>query len=254
MPKISVILPTWIVNYELYDLTNQTLISLHNSDGWSECELIIIDNSSPIGGDQLLMNCDVYIRNKENLGYPKAVNQGLKLAKGDLIVIANNDIRVSPNWIEITKETFKRLDNVGSLHFKMVGYDEPFNLGEAVWDKGKERWCTGSFFVWNKKAIRDIENFKTREVIDEKYGLGGYDDWDWHHRMNHLKNWKSVYTNAAAYQHKDSTTQNLRNKDERTKSDERNREYFKSKFGKYPEEIWQEKYPNQMKKEWRPFP
>lgn len=245
---ISIIMPCWIINDELYDLTSRALFTISNSEGYEDCELIIVDNASSIGGDQLSQNCNVYIRNKENLGYPKAVNQGLKLAKGNLIAVVNNDIRVSPNWIKVTQEVFNKLDNIGSLHFKMVGYDEPFNLGTAAWDVGKERWCTGSFFIWNKKAIDEIGG------IDENYGLGGYDDWDWHHRMNHIKGWKSAYTNATAYQHRDSTSQNLRDPKERSESDKKNGEYFKSKFGKYPEEIWQEKYPNQMNKLWRPFP
>src|SRR3990167_3992312 len=148
--KMSVVLPVWIVNDELYDLTDKTLMSLQNSDGWDECELVIVDNASPIGSDQLLMHCDTYIRNKANGGYSKAVNQGLKLATGDLIAIANNDIRVSPNWIMATREIFENIKKIGSLHFKMVGYSEPFNLSNAVWDTGKERWCTGSFFIFNK--------------------------------------------------------------------------------------------------------
>src|SRR3990167_5830419 len=158
LKKISVVLPAWIVNDELYQLTGNTIQSLQNSQGWENCELVIVDNASPIGGDQLLNISDTYIRNKENLGYPKAVNQGLKLATGDLIAIANNDIRVSPNWIDVTIRTFNELKKVGSLHFKMVGYNEPFNLGDAVWDTGKERWCTGSFFVFNKMAILKLED------------------------------------------------------------------------------------------------
>lgn len=245
---ISIIMPVWVVNDELYGLTRDALMSLSNSEDFGSCELIIVDNASPIGADQFLGNCHTYIRNRVNLGYPRTVNQGLKLAKGDLIAVANNDIRVSPNWIKVTQEVFSKLKKVGSLHFKMVGYNEPFNLGNAVWEKGKERWCTGSFFVWNKKAIDEIGG------IDENYGVGGYDDWDWHQRMNHVMDWKAAYTNGVAYQHKDSSTLNLRDPKERSETDNKNREYFKKKFGKYPEEIWQEKYPNQMAKPWRPFP
>lgn len=244
---ITIILPCWIVNDELYDLTVATFQSLAESSGIDKTRIITIDNGSSIGGDMLQKYSDICIRNRENIGYPAAVNQGIKLAKTPLLAILNNDIKVSPNWIKTTEEVFSKLDNIGSLHFKMVGYYEPFNLGEDVWDKGKERWCTGSFFIWNKKAIDEIGG------IDENYGLGGYDDWGWHQEMNHIRNWKSAYTNVAAYQHKDSATQNLRDPSERSESDKKNKEYFKSKYGKYPEEIWQEKYPEQMNKPWKPF-
>lgn len=247
--KISVVLPVWIVNDELYSLTDRALYSIVGSYGFkNKCELIIVDNASPLGGDQLMANCDLYIRNKINLGYPAAVNQGLKLAGGELVCIANNDIRVSPNWIGVAEETFKRLNGVGSLHFKMVGYDEPFNCGDAVWDKGRERWCTGSFFVWNREAIEQAGR------MDENYGLGGYDDYDWQYRMRHLAGWKTVYTNAAAYQHKDSTSQNLRIPTERKGSDLKNYEYFKKKYGEYPDRMWEAFFPKQFRNSWRPFP
>lgn len=251
MLKISVIIPAWITSDELYELTNQTVMSLSRSKGWQRCELIIVDNGSPLGGDQLMKVSDIYIRNKENVGYPKAVNQGIALATGDYICIANNDIRVSPNWIEVTRKIYANVKMIGSIHFKMVNYNSPFNLGNAVWDKGKERWCTGSFFLFNKMALLRLQD-EYGYIMDEKYGLGGYDDWDWHHRLNHQCEWKSVYTNAAAFQHKHSSTLGL--DEQRINRDNKNREYFKRKFGKYPEEIWTKKYPGQMNKSYLPFP
>ena len=227
---ISVIIPVYCIDDELYELTGNTLQSLVNSYDWKDCELIIVDNASTIGSDQLLMNCDTYIRNKQNLGYPKAVNQGLKLAHGDLIAVVNNDIRVSPNWIKVTQEVFKRLPKVGSLHFKMVDYNAPFNLGEEVWDRGKELWCHGSFFVFRREAVEAIEE------LDEGFGLGGYDDYDWQLRMRKA-GWITAYTNAAAFQHKDSSTQLKLNQTERSERDKRNYEYFKRKHGEYPDVI-----------------
>lgn len=249
---ISVIIPAWIVNDELYELTGKTIDSLRASKGWENCELIIIDNASTIGGDQLMSVANTYVRNKVNVGYPKAVNQGIALANGDYIAVVNNDIKISPNWIEVTNQTFTDYKKVGNLHFKMVGYNEPFNEGNRTWETGKERWCTGSFFVFNKMALLKMQD-EYGYVMDEEYGLGGYDDWDWHQRLNHELGWSCVYTNKAVYQHKDSTSQNLRNKGERSVSDARNRERFKSKFGDYPENIWQSRYPEQMNKPWKPF-
>jgi GT2 family glycosyltransferase len=181
--KVSVIIPAWIINDELYQLTSNTVASLSQSVGGFE--LIIVDNASSIGADQLLTVSDIYIRNKENLGYPKAVNQGCKLANGDFLCIANNDIRVSPNWIKVTREVFKKLPKAGSLHFKMVDYNTPFNISKNVWEDGKERWCHGSFFVWRRKAIEEMD------YMDEGYGLGGYDDYDWQYRLR-PKGWKTV--------------------------------------------------------------
>lgn len=236
---ISVIMPVWVTGERLYTLTKSALASLGHVD-----ELIIVDNNSEMGGDQFSMTADIYVRNKRNLGYPKAVNQGVALAHGDLLVIANNDIKVSSNWQEITQKLFKDYKDMGSLHFRMLDYDGLTVGGTEFWLEGKERWCTGSFFVWRKKAWK-------KPPMDENYGLGGYDDWDWHHRMNHIDKWKSGYTNAAVYHHLNSAT--LSKVDEKFKVD-KNREYFKSKFGEYPEDIWEKKYPEQMRTPYLPFP
>lgn len=236
--KISTIMPLWVINEELYELTRNTLPTVLSD------ELILVDNASTIGADQFLMNSDIYIRNKINLGYPKAVNQGVALAHGDLIAIANNDIRVSPNWKEIAEEVFEKLPKAGSLHFKMVEYNAPFNLGTEVWDHGKELWCHGSFFVIRREAWVGI---------DENFGLGGYDDYDWQLRMRE-KGWKTVYTNGAAFQHKDSSSQLLRDPQERTETDRKNYEYFKKKHGEYPDKMWQRLYPKQFERGWLPFP
>lgn len=239
---ISVILPVWINDEKIYNLTRNTLNSLSG-----DVELITIDNASSMGSDQLLKVSHIYLKNKENLGYVKAVNQGLELASGDLVAVANNDIRVSPNWWQVTQEIFDKLPKAGSLHFKMHHYDEPMDLYDSVWDSGKEKWCHCSFFVWRKKAIDEIGR------MDENFGLGGYDDYDWQFRMR-AKGWKTVYTNGAGFQHKDSSTQNLLDQEKRKKSDNKNYEYFKKKHGEYPDLLWNKSFPDLVDKPWRPFP
>ena len=245
--KLSIVMLAWIRNNELYSLTDQTLQSFRDAEGSGNTELIIVDNASPIGGDQLFNACDIFIRNKENVGYPKGVNQGVKVSSGDLIAVANNDIKVSPNWIKVTQEVFERLPKAGTLHFKMVGYDEPFSLDNKVWDKGRERWCHGSFFVIRRKVIEEIGYY------DENYGLGGYDDWDLQKRIRDA-GYTTVYTNGAAFQHKDSSTLNTLENKARATSDNKNREYFKSKFNEYPEVLFEQQYESQLKRPWKPFP
>ncbi len=215
------------------------------SDASGEKEFIVVDNGSVVGSGQWKGLPEVYIRNKTNQGYPKAVNQGVALATGEFIAIANNDIKVSPNWLEVALETFKD-PKVGSVHYRMDGYSEERPLGNETWVGGKEKWCSSSFFVIRREAFLGY---------DESYGLGGYDDWDFWHRVRDIEGWKQAYTNKARYQHRDSSTQiALDDGISRAKRDSENREYFKQKYGEYADVLFAQKFPEQVSQSWRPFP
>ena len=159
---MNVIMPVFITTDETLELTKQAIQSL------GEVSLTIVDNASILGGGYLRSIADIYIRNNENLGYAKAVNQGLKLANDEYIAIANNDIRISHNWQEVAQEVFGDNEKAYSCHFRMTDYDVPFQHGKAIVYEGKERWCTSSFFVIHTKHP---------ELYDEQY-FNSYDDWD----------------------------------------------------------------------------
>lgn len=229
---MNLILPCYILNDELLQLTKNAV------ESFGDVNLVVIDNASPLGGGYLRSVADIYIRNTENLGYAKAVNQGIKLTDG-LKAIANNDVRVSPNWQEVTNEVFTNNPKAYSVHFRMIEYDEPFDYGELTAYQGFERWCSSSFFV-----------IRGDELYDENL-LNSYDDYDYWLRIRG-KGLKTAYTNKASYQHAHSSTQQLI--PEREENNKRNLEYFKLKHGEYPDEQFKKMYPEQMKKDWRPFP
>lgn len=238
---MNIIIPIYILNEELNTLTKNAIESLKG-------ELILIDNASlPESKPFLKEKAAVYIENEENLGFPKAVNQGFKKSVSDLITVANNDIRVSPNWESVAKEIFNENPKVGSVHFRMIPYEEPFNLGFDTWITGKERWCHGSFYVIRREAIPEGGYF-------EGYGMGGYDDYDFFHRMRDLNGWKQAYTNRAQFQHKDSSTLSALDQTDRAERDRRNKEMYKERFGEYPDIQFAKLFPEQMNEPWKPFP
>lgn len=221
---IDVIMPVFIQNEETLELTTNAIYSL------GKCNLTVIDNDSSMGGGYLRALATTYIRNNQNLGYAKAVNQGLKLSQGELVAIANNDIRVSPNWQEVTEAIMKDI-HIATLHFRMTTYDVPFEYGKNTVTTGKERWCTGSFFVMRNYWLFD-ENF-----------LNTYDDWDLSMRIR-KEGHQTCYTDMACYQHHHSFTQ--KQIPEREENNNKNKEYFKEKWGRYAEDIFAEQFPDQM--------
>ena len=89
----SIIIPCYILpdkDAELLTFLKRCIESIrcHTKD----YELILVDNGSPIGGEYMRDEADIYVRNQSNLGFAPAVNQGLKLARGEWLVVMNDDI------------------------------------------------------------------------------------------------------------------------------------------------------------------
>jgi len=83
---ISIVMPV----YNQHELTRECIASIiAHTDNY---ELVIVDNGStpPFPG--------ATIRNETNLGFPMAVNQGIRVAKGEIIILLNNDTIVTPGW------------------------------------------------------------------------------------------------------------------------------------------------------------
>ena len=64
-------------------------------------ELILVDNGSVDGTTELLKTVQAtVITNEKNLGCAKAWNQGIRASHGEVVGILNNDIVVTPGWVE----------------------------------------------------------------------------------------------------------------------------------------------------------
>ena len=222
-----VIMPVYNTCKEIHDLTGMAIESIKPD------RLIIVDNGSTFAKEYLRDVADVYIRNDKNMGYPYAVNQGLEKAESNLICISNNDVKVPENIFRVAIDILQDKE-IGSVHFKMIPYDQEFTFGDRVWKTGKERWCTSSFFIIRREAIPE-------GGYDENYGMGGYDDYDFWKRVRD-NGWKTTYTNKSSYQHFGSWTLS---KVPESEKHEKNLKYFVKKWGEEPDKLFQKLYPKQ---------
>lgn len=130
-PDLSII----IVSYNTKEITKNCIDSIIKSLEKSKLlvELIVVDNGSKDGTIEILKKVTSYrlqakiIQNKENTGFGKANNQGIKIANSDYILFLNSDILVLDDAIE-NMYTFYR-QNESTINFfggKLLNKDMTF--------------------------------------------------------------------------------------------------------------------------------
>ena len=97
-PRVSVIVPI----LGTMDIAYQALQHLNRHAPKELYEVIIIDNGSPEDVKQNLARIQgvTLLRNEENLGFSKAVNQGMREARGEFFLLLNSDVMVFPGCLE----------------------------------------------------------------------------------------------------------------------------------------------------------
>ena len=91
-----------IVSWNVRDKLKENLKVLYLSEGDIDFEVFVIDNDSRDGSADMVAKEFLQvklIRNKENAGFARACNQGIKEARGDYILLINPDTRVLPNTL-----------------------------------------------------------------------------------------------------------------------------------------------------------
>jgi GT2 family glycosyltransferase len=125
---VSIIIP----NYNGINFINECVDSLEKQDSFFE--VIIVDNGSNDGSvDFIRENYPEYnlIENQENLGFSKAVNQGLKLVATDYVFILNNDVVLERDCINNLLNCIQSDDNIFAVASKMIQYDNKCKLDDA---------------------------------------------------------------------------------------------------------------------------
>jgi hypothetical protein len=89
-------------------------------------ELIVIDNGSTDGSVGLIETLAPQARliaNDKNLGFAKAVNQGIDSARGEYLYILNQDLRFRKDSTKALLDRLKRDQSLGLIGPKFVGFD-----------------------------------------------------------------------------------------------------------------------------------
>ena len=141
-------------------------------------EVIIVDNGSTDNSVNIIKdyqkNLDyplqiILIQNKENLGFAKATNQGIKIAQSELLLFLNNDVELNNNSISSLINCIIKDDFIFSSASKMI----QFNNRNLIDDAGDEY----TLLAYTKKVGngQNINKYtKEREIFSSCAGAALY--------------------------------------------------------------------------------
>lgn len=106
-----------MLTYNQLEYTKVCIESIRKFTDKNKYEIIVVDNKSTDGTVNWLKGQDdlVVIYNEENKGFPAGCNQGISIAKGENILLLNNDVIVTPNWLYNLNKALWSADDIGAV-------------------------------------------------------------------------------------------------------------------------------------------
>ena len=112
-----------VVNYNVKHFLKQCLQSVYVSAKHISSEVIVVDNNSVDGSVEMIKNNfpnTIIINNKKNVGFSKANNQAIKIAKGGIVLMLNPDTVIQEKTLKYVLNFINVTNNVGAVGIKMV--------------------------------------------------------------------------------------------------------------------------------------
>lgn len=196
--KISIIILSFN-NYE--DTTGKCLAALAADPDFNTWEVIVVDNASDAATQQKLAEArlrypDVnFVINSQNVGFSAGNNIGIKLAKGDIIILLNSDAFPSPGMLARLVEHFARDSQLGMvgpvtnaagneqcIYTPSVGIEEKINEGLRYASSGGHETLLAYRLDFFCVAI-PAHVLDQIGMLDEDFGRGYYEDLDYSLRV-----------------------------------------------------------------------
>ncbi len=195
LPRVSVLL----VLYNRAELTLACLESLARIEG-PGFELIVVDNRSSDRTPELLerLRGAVVLANDDNAGFLRAVNQAAAEARGELLLLLNNDAELLPSSLEAAVERLESEPGAGAVGGRVVGIDGRLEeAGSIVWrdattggyGRGADPasgaylfprevdYCSGVFLLTRRRDFERLGGF------DPRYAPAYYEESDYCFRL-----------------------------------------------------------------------
>lgn len=213
-PKVSIVFPNYNGGKEPIECLN-SLKKLNYPH--ERIEIIVVDNNSIDGSDSDIRKHFPkvkLIKNNQNVGFARAINQGLKLSTGKYIFITNDDAAFEKKSLKIAIDYLQEHSEVGIIGGKIFYKNNPKKICSSGYvmnkwtgdvhiapnpNKIKEPdWVQGCAIVTSKKILEKVG------FLDPNYFLS-FDDFDLCLRVKRLGK-KVVYLPEVIVYHAESKT------------------------------------------------
>jgi GT2 family glycosyltransferase len=211
--RVSIIIPNWNGAAHL-----PVCLNALRAQTFRDFEVIVADNAST--DDSLALLARDYpearaIRLDRNLGFTGACNAGLRAARGEILILLNNDTEADPRWLDEVLAAFERHPQAGIVASKMLLFDRrnvlhtagdlfrvngtPANRG--VWETDNGQYAEGPVFSANggsaayRRAMLDQIG-----LLDDDFFYSCEDaDLAWRAQ---LAGWPAIYAPRAVVYHR----------------------------------------------------
>lgn len=125
----SVIIPNWNGLRFL-----PTCLNALRQQTFTDFEIIVVDNGSTDGSREFIARefpATRVLALESNRGFAPAVNAGIRAARGDVIVLLNNDTEADPNWLAEIARALETDPRAGMIVCKLRLFDQRDHLHSA---------------------------------------------------------------------------------------------------------------------------